>query len=132
MSINVFSPMSQRRVLEEVDSKCGYEGNKITYLSIPDMSSEEISTSCHLLSELGFIETESWDDKRGRVYFPIRITPDGKKYLSESNKTFWDLAEKIAVDAVKEWTGVKFDVGAMIDFFKITIQKYKQERQHND
>ena len=132
MNTDVFSPMAQRRVLEEVNSKCGYNGNKIVQLHIPDMSSKEISTSCQLLSELGFIETESWDDKRGPTYYPIRITTDGLKYLSETNKTFWELAEKIAIDAVKEWTGVKFDVRAMVDFFKTTIQKYKQERQHND
>ena len=92
------------------------------------MSSADISVSCQLLKELGFIETETWDDKRGTYHYPVRITAEGMKFLSEANKTFWELAEKVAIDALKNWTGVKFDIPSMVEFFKTAIRKYKQER----
>jgi hypothetical protein len=78
------------------------------------------------LKELGMIETTTYQDMAGDIHYPVRVTAKGMEFLSETNKAFWEQAEKVATDVVKHWTG--FDLASAIKFFKTASKKYKQEQ----
>lgn len=128
MSETILSPVRQHRVLQAVNDTCGFNGTKIADLNISGMSFEEISTCCRLLGELGLIETEFWEYRKGRAYFPVRITTKGLDFLSETNKTFWESAEKIFCDYVKHKTGLEINFPEVLNFFQTSIQKFRQEK----
>ncbi len=46
-------------------------------------------------------------------------------FLAEADKSFWDHAEKIALDAFQRAIGV--DIGPFVDFFRSTLHKYRLE-----
>lgn len=120
-----YSPLDQYRVLQAVEKQCGPYGDKLVLLEVPDLESPQISQYCRILKELGMIEITTYQDLEEDVHYPVCLTAKGMEYLSETNKAFWEQAEKVASDAVKHWTG--FDVSSAVKLFKTVVKKYRQE-----
>lgn len=128
MRDSIYTPASQLRVLKEIEAQCPENGQRPVLVSIEGMTSEEISSSCRILSELGLITAVKWDDKNGPTYFPVRITAEGRISLLKSDDSFWEYSEDIFEKALKHWTGVELDISSVIGFFKEAMRKHQQEK----
>jgi hypothetical protein len=128
MMESIYTPAAQLRVLKVIESQCPENGQRPVLISIDGMTSDEISSSCRILSELGLITAVKWDDKNGPTYFPVRITAEGKKSLLKRDDSFWECSEKIFEQALKHWTGVEIDISNVIGFFQEAKRKHEQER----
>jgi hypothetical protein len=116
MAISPYTLTNQVRVLKEVNAQCGPYGNTSVTLSVDGLTSEEISKYCFLLSELDWIKVNTLQDPDYDRHYPIRITAQGLKYLSDQDKSFWDYAKKAAGGMVEHFIG--FDIEPIVDFLE--------------
>ena len=122
---------SYYRVLKEIERVCPPDNeNRMYAIRVDGLSDAQVSSYCHILTELGFIESGTIPDKDlGSFFMPLRLTVKGAEYLAEINKPFWDQAEAIALETFKGWT--KVDLSSMVAFFHTVLAKYQREKVAN-
>ena len=128
MNEPLYSPKIQYRVLKGIKTEIdrARQNNKVFQLKIDNMPDLEISFYCRLLEKLGFITAMSLEDPTGTYTYPMGITTEGEQFLAEANKSFWELAEKIALLAFQQ--AIKVDLQPFVDFFHSVYTKYRQEK----
>lgn len=121
-----------RDVLKAIESQSPInKGDEVIVLDSPDMSLDDASCCCAVLSELGFIESMVVDGVGKKYFYPVRITSKGREYLSEGRKTIWkyagDMATGIAVSWISKNTGYEIkpdDVAKTAEFFKAALTEF--------
>lgn len=121
-----------RRVLAEVRETCGLHGNQIKTLVIPEMTPDEISFYCRILSETGLIDTKTWDDSQGPIYFAYRITLKGHETLEEQNSEFWSILKRVILRTTTKITKIdESDLALIKDLFSTASNSYEKWKYKN-
>jgi DNA-binding transcriptional ArsR family regulator len=118
----------QIRVLKAVSEQCTLSGNKPSLdFEIDGMTSSEVMQHLRVLEEKKFIEAFILDDNGCPMYYPIRTTNEGEKYLGGANKAFWETFAEVVSSVLTKYTGVDFKV--FFKFFRAVYEKFKNEKE---
>jgi hypothetical protein len=138
MDFGLDDPIKKYRVLKAVEEQCRpkldggrlgkpWEGKEAVQLSVDGLEAEEISDYCFILNELGLIKTVTFHSIDGDFVYPVKLTRLGSNFTREADQSLLDNAKLVAVDLLKQWTGIDLNHPASKALYAL-FQKYKQQR----